>query len=63
MPGKQAKIISPAQDNTYVFVERNVFRVPVQHLLDVERGDLVRIVHYPHTGTVEFIEKVKATDG
>jgi hypothetical protein len=49
--------------HTYVFVERNVFRVPVQHLLDVERGDLVRIVHYPHTGTVEFIEKVQPTDG
>lgn len=49
--------------NTYVFVEKNVFRVPVQHLLDIERGDLVRIVHYPHTGTVELIEKVKAPDG
>jgi hypothetical protein len=49
--------------NTYVFVSKNVFRVPTQHLLDVERGDLVRIVHYPHTGTVEHIEKVTAADG
>lgn len=49
--------------NTYVFVERNVYRVPIQHLLDVERGDLVRIVHYPHTGTVEHIEKVEARHG
>lgn len=49
--------------NTYVFVNKNVFRVPLQHLLDVEKGDLVRIVHYPHTSTVESIEKVTAADG
>ena len=45
--------------NSYIFVDRNVFRLPPEQLLDIDRGDLVRIVHYPHTGAVERIERVR----
>lgn len=44
--------------NTYVFVERSVYRVPPEKGRLIEHGDSVRIVHYPHTGTVEDIEVV-----
>ncbi|MEX0786155.1 MAG: hypothetical protein WD939_05920 [Dehalococcoidia bacterium] len=44
--------------NTYVFVDRNVYRVPPELGRQIEPGDAVRIVHYPHTGTVEAIEVV-----
>ena len=44
--------------NTYVFVERNVFRLEPEQALEVELGDTVRVVHYPHTSTVERIEVV-----
>ena len=45
--------------NSYIFVDRTVFRLPHEQLLDIDRGDLVRIVHYPHTGAVESIELVR----
>ena len=45
--------------NSYIFMDRNVFRLPPEQLLDIDRGDLVRIVHYPHTSAVESIELVK----
>jgi hypothetical protein len=45
--------------NSYIFVDRNVFRLPPEQLLDIDCGDLVRIVHYPHTGAVERIERVR----
>ena len=45
--------------STYIFVQKNVFRLPPEQLLEIERGDVVRVVHYPHTGTVETIERVK----
>ena len=49
--------------NSYIFVDRNVFRLPPEQLLDIDRGDLVRVVHYPHTGAVESIELVKRGGG
>ena len=42
--------------NTYVFVERNVYRVPPEQRVHMASGDSVRIVHYPHTGAVVTIE-------
>jgi hypothetical protein len=45
--------------NTYIFVERDVFRIAPEAALEIERGDLVRVVHYPHTSTVETVEKVR----
>lgn len=44
--------------NTYIFIERNVFRLTPEQAIDVDLGDTVRIVHYPHTSTVETIEVV-----
>jgi len=44
--------------NTYLFVERNVFRLEPEQALEVELGATVRVVHYPHTSTVERIEVV-----
>lgn len=45
--------------NSYVFVERNVYRLPPEQFAEVDLGDTVRIVHYPHTGAVEAIEVVE----
>lgn len=44
--------------NSYIFVERNVYRLPPERFVRVDLGDTIRIVHYPHTGTVEAIEVV-----
>lgn len=44
--------------NTYIFVDRNVYRLPPEQLAEVELGDTVRVVYYPHTSTVEAIEVV-----
>ncbi len=44
--------------NGYIVVERNVFRLPLDRFAEVDLGDTVRIVHYPHTSTVEAIELV-----
>ena len=49
--------------NSYIFVDRNVFRLPPERLLGIDRGDLVRVVHYPHTSAVESIELVKRGGG
>lgn len=42
--------------NTYIFVGRDVFRLEPELALNVELGTTVRVVHYPHTSTVEAIE-------
>lgn len=44
--------------NSYIFVGRDVFRLTPEQSLDVELGDTVRVLHYPHTSTVEAIEVV-----
>lgn len=48
--------------NSYVFLDRNVYRVPPEQYLDLSPGDKVRIVHLPHTGAVETIERVGSED-
>lgn len=45
--------------NTYIFVERNVFRLPPEEAPGIELGDTVRVVHFPHTSTVQAIEVVE----
>lgn len=45
--------------NSYVFVGKNVYRLTPEQFLDIELGDTVRIVHYPHTSAVESIEVVE----
>ncbi len=45
--------------NSYVFVDRNVYRVPPEQYIELSPGDNVRIVHTPHTGVVETIERVE----
>lgn len=42
--------------NDYIFVERDVFRIEPEQALDVEPGVMVRIVHFPHTNTVDTVE-------
>ncbi len=52
--------------NSYIFVGRNVFRLPPEQFVEIGLGDTVRIVHYPHTAAVEAIEVVArkgASDG
>ena len=44
--------------NSYVFVDRSVYRVPPEQYIELSPGDRVRIVHTPHTGAVETIELV-----
>ncbi len=45
--------------NTYAFVEGQVFRLSPEEALDIELGDTVRVVHYPHTSALETIEVVQ----
>ena len=45
--------------NSYIFVEKNVFRLEPEEFIEVDLGDTVRIVHYPHTSAVESIEVVE----
>jgi hypothetical protein len=42
--------------NSYIFVERNVFRLEPEQYVEVDLGDTVRVEHFPHTSTVETIE-------
>ena len=42
--------------NSYIFVGRNVYRLHPEQFIDLDLGDTVRVVHYPHTATVETIE-------
>ena len=48
--------------NSYVFVDRNVYRVSPEQYMELSPGDNVRIVHTPHTGVVETIERVENPD-
>jgi len=45
--------------NTYIFVGKDVYRLSPEQGIEVERGKMVRIVHLPHTSTVETIEVVR----
>lgn len=45
--------------NTYIFVERNVFRLSPEQEIHVDLGDRVRVRYYPHTATVEALEVVQ----
>jgi hypothetical protein len=49
--------------NTYIFVGKDVYRLSPEQGLEVERGNMVRIVHLPHTSTVETIEAVRQESG
>ena len=49
--------------NSYVFIDGNVYRVPPEQYLELSPGDMVRIVHLPHTGAVETIERVESEEG
>ena len=42
--------------NTYIFVHGDVYRLSPEQELEVEIGNMVRVRHYPHTGTVEALE-------
>jgi hypothetical protein len=44
--------------NSYIFVQGNVFRLSPEQAIEVDRGDTVRVVHFPHTSTVEAVEVV-----
>ena len=44
--------------HSYIFVGRDVFRLPPKQFVEIGLGDTVRIVHYPHTAAVEAIEVV-----
>jgi xanthosine utilization system XapX-like protein len=49
--------------NTYIFVGKDVYRLSPEQGIQVERGNMVRIVHLPHTSTVETIEVVRQESG
>ena len=48
--------------NTYIFVERDVYRLSPEQAVAIDSGDSVRIVHFPHTGAVETIEVIARAD-
>lgn len=45
--------------NGYIFVGNNVFRLEPEEYIEIKLGDTVRVVHYPHTATVESVEVVE----
>ena len=45
--------------NGYIFVGRDVYRLSPERFIDVELGDTVRVVHYPHTAAVESVEVLR----
>jgi len=44
--------------NSYIFVKSDVFRVEQEEYIEIKLGDTVRVVHFPHTATVESVEVV-----
>ncbi len=48
--------------NSYIFIGRDVFRVPAVQGTTLQPGDRVRVVHYPHTGAVEELEVLTGAD-
>lgn len=43
----------------YLYVNRNVFRVPPLSYREVEQGDVVAVTHYPHTATVIEVKRIR----
>jgi hypothetical protein len=39
----------------YLMVKRNIFRIEPLQFVEVDLGDTVSIIHYPHTSTVESL--------
>ena len=44
--------------NSYMLVERNVFRLSDEQFIRIDIGDTVRVRHFPHTCAVEHVEVV-----
>ena len=42
----------------YLYVNRNIFRVPPLSYMEVEQGDVVAVTHYPHTATVIQVRRI-----
>ena len=49
--------------NTYIFVNKDVYRLSPEQAFEVELGTRVRIVHLPHTTTVETVDVVREPSG
>lgn len=47
----------------YVMVKRNVFRIEPFEFVDVELGDTVSVIHYPHTSTVQSLTVEERGEG
>jgi hypothetical protein len=47
----------------YLMVEKDVFRVKASDFLEIGEGDIVSVVHYPHTGAVVSLEVLKKGGG
>jgi len=46
----------------YITVERGIYRIGVEDHLDLLEKDSVRVVAYPHTGTVVSVERLARPD-
>jgi hypothetical protein len=43
----------------YLYVNRNIYKVPPLSYREVEQGDVVAVTHYPHTATVIEVKRVR----
>ena len=43
----------------YIYVNRNVFKVPELLYNEIGDGDIVAVTHYPHTATVANITRIR----
>ena len=46
----------------YLYVNRNIFKVPPLSYREVEQGDVVAVTHYPHTAMVVEVKRVRRGD-
>lgn len=43
----------------YVLVERQVFRIEPEDFFQIDEGDRLRVLYYPHANTVEQVERLE----
>jgi len=43
----------------YVMVARQVFKIEPEDFVQIEEGDRLRVLYYPHANTVERVERLK----
>lgn len=46
----------------FIYVNRNVFRIPSLMYEQIDKGDILVVTHYPHTSTVVAVNRLRRGD-